>query len=187
MLVATPLRNIAAQFGIPHFSSLQRHKPHVSTKLEKAAQRRDLNAADKLLSDVEWLWQESQQYVKDAHGAIKMQQVTQPVMEPILDDDGLPTGEMRDTGKTQTVYREFRDIGAMGPALAQAHANRRLFGDATGTIGQPAINIKAEYLSVVMPRSEDMSPAALPPGDVVDVQAIEPSSSAPILDTTTDE
>ncbi len=142
------VRKIAEDFGL-HPAALTRHKTrHLGKRLFKAVERRDQNATDRLLNDVEHLWVESQAYLQDAKQARKAIQLT--TTDP--------------QGKPITTYEQVRDVGAMAPALAQALANRRLFGDATGVLQQlpaSAAGSSTTNVLVVMPRPTLPEPARL--------------------------
>lgn len=163
-------RRIASQFGVCEASVRRHFANHTSTRLVKAAERRDIKAADRLLGDLEFLWRESTQYVADAKKAVKWQKVTKET--PLLDKDGRPILDSAGDPilAPSDVYQEFRDVNAMAPALNQAHKNRELFAAATG-VGVSASHGSVN-LVVVMPK------AGLPSssGQVLDI----PSGPIPI-------
>src|SRR5882672_3731663 len=80
ILVSIPLRNIAKQFDVG-YSAVYRHKPHVSAKVARAVERKELKSGDRLLSDIDELWQESTQYVRDAKQAVRYQKTGRDTWE----------------------------------------------------------------------------------------------------------
>lgn len=134
-------RGIAVQFGLAA-TSVQRHANlHLASKVKAAIARKEAKEGDIFMERHEHLYRESLQYIEDAKQAVKMQKVT---------------AEIEENGQTKLVdrYQEFRDVGAMAPALGAATALQRLLGDATQRFGQPApgsgVNV---HLSVILPRA----------------------------------
>ncbi len=116
------------------------HRGHVGQKLALAHERKERDATDQLLADVEKLWQESCDFLDVSKSAVKTQAVTDWVEEPVMiggrvatDEDGQPIMKM----VQKTTYKEYRDLGATATAIRVAQENRRLFGDATGAIHPP--------------------------------------------------
>jgi hypothetical protein len=150
LLLKEPLRSIATRFNIPHFSALYRHKPHVQARIKTAIKKREESAAAQLLADTEFLWFESQQYIEDARNAVKTQAITE--------------GHGKDA---KTVYKEYRDVGAMSAALRVGHENRRLFGDATGAMRPQSQESAGPVLYIIMPglprsnRADGVTPTVL--------------------------
>lgn len=154
-------RVIARQFNL-HQAAIDRHKRngHLGKQLAKAIEKKEQKEADIFLDRHEHLYRESLQYIEDAKLAVKMQKVTAEVEE---------NGKMT----LQDRYQEFRDVGAMAPALGAATALQRLLGDATQRFSQPSAGTGVNvHLSVILPRAIepgqqpaiDITPA-LPPAE----------------------
>jgi hypothetical protein len=124
---------------------------------------------------------ESRQYVVDAHSAIKMQKVT--VKQPLLvdgqvatvvqlDDDGKPVYDSAGDPVRVPVmvngeeYKEFRDIGAMAPALNAAKSITEMLGTADGELSQGPQITGGVHLSVIMPRMVEAAGSVGSPGSV---------------------
>ena len=140
---------------------LNNHRKHITRKMAVAQERRDQQAAERLLDDTESLWQECRSFLEVSKEAVTTKAITE--------------GE----GKhARTVYKEYRDLGATATAIRVAHENRRLYGDATGAIRpaaqQPANGI---VLTVVIPGSghDRLSRPVLTTGQIVDVEPEESS------------
>ncbi len=133
-----PLRIFAEKYRLS-MSSLNRHKTGCLPRvLERAAQRAAAKEDDQFMNAIQLLMRESQQYVADAHGAVKVQCV----------------------GKNE--YKEYRDIGAMAAAINSAKGVTELLGNATGRLANVAAGVTVNnYLAVAMPRPEDTAPPAI--------------------------
>lgn len=142
------IRDIADKYRLSK-SAVSRHKldclPRV---IQRAAQRQVAKTDDQFIEAIQMLMQESAQYVTDAHGAVKVQQV----------------------GKGE--YKEYRDVGAMAGAINAARSVTELLGHATGRLNQagPAAGGNV-YLSVILPRALEQQPSA-PELPAIDVQAL---------------
>lgn len=186
-------RGVAKQFGLNHVAIYRHAKTHLPKMVKAAVARRAEKEGDQFLDSIQFLMDESAQYVKDAHGAVKMQRVTvkqplvkegNPILVPALDQDGAPL--FTDAGDAVMVpvmvngeeYREFRDVGAMAPAINAAKGVTELLGNATGRLNQAPQSTGNVYLSVIMPRAIEPGANQAPNqanqiGDVVDIKAIE--------------
>lgn len=144
-------RTVANRFGLTD-SAVQRHRAnHLTQRMVKAVERRKDKADDVFMERHEHLFKEALQYVEDAKSAIKMQKVT------VLIPD-------KETGKEHRAeeYREFRDVGAMAPALGAATALQRVLGDATGRFASAnAVKAGDVHLHVVLPRAIDTAPSSI--------------------------
>lgn len=142
VLHAMPVRGVGTKYGLQP-NAVAKHRPHITRNLALAVERREMSAADRLLEDTEMLWRESQQALEDSKECVKTMAIT----------------EGRGKG-AKTIYKEYKDVGAVLAAIKVAHENRRLFGDATGAIkptgsgGQVGI-----YLSIAMPRMDNTPPS----------------------------
>lgn len=186
-------RRTATQFGLTE-AAIRRHKEnHLPARIARAAERKEAKEDDQFLDSIKFLMDESAQYVKDAHGAVKMQRVTvkqpllvdnNPVTIQALDDDGKPLFDAAGDAVRVPVmvngeeYREFRDVGAMAPAINAAKGVTELLGNATGRLNQAPQSTGNVYLSVIMPRAIEPGANQAPNqanqiGDVVDIKAIE--------------
>lgn len=188
-------RSIAKQFNL-NDSAVQRHKTnHLSRHITKAAAKLKDKAASQFSESLQFLMAESRQYVQDAHGAIKMQKVTvkqpliingNPAEIAVLDADGRPMFDSAgDPIKVPVMvngeeYREFRDVGAMAPAINAAKAVTELLGNATGELSKdatpetarPFVIIMAQSVQIAEPGSNQSEPGQIEDGNTIDVKAI---------------
>lgn len=142
--------------------TINNHRGHITQKLALAHDRRERDAAEQLLDDVNKLWAESCDFLDTSKKAVKTQAVTEWVEEdimlngaPRLDDDGQVMTRM----VQKTVYKEYRDLGATATAIRVAQENRRLFGDVTGAIHAPqdktGVGIVLHVIIPGMPKRAD--------------------------------
>ncbi len=142
------MRDIAGLYGFTK-STINRHcQEHLPRIIERAAARKVAVKDDQFMDAIELLMRESQQYVADAHGAVKVQCV----------------------GKNE--YKEYRDVGAMAAAINSAKGVTELLGNATGRLANAAAGVTVNnYLAVAMPRPEDTAPPAIEAtSEVVDLE-----------------
>ncbi len=132
------IRDVEGRYKLPR-SSVGRHaKDHLPAVVERAAARQRAIKDDQFMDAIQLLMRESQQYVADAHGAVKVQCV----------------------GKNE--YKEYRDVGAMAAAINSAKGVTELLGNATGRLANVAAGVTVNnYLAVAMPRPEDTAPPAI--------------------------
>jgi hypothetical protein len=179
---AMTVTDVAKKYGV-HRMAVSRHRPHITLQLAMAHERREQSSSDRLLDDVEMLWNESKQALEDSKSAVKTMAVTEEV-EYIRKDGSIGR-------KMVTRNKEYRDIGALFSAIKVAHENRRLFGDSSGAIRPNSVGGQVGiYLSIGMPRLDD-GPSAIeaPIVDVlntVDSQVIE-NNELELIDQTVEE
>lgn len=142
VLKAMSSRKVAEKYSINH-SSVNKHRPHITRNLALAVERRELSASDRLLEDTEMLWRETQAALEESKSAVKTMAYTEGFGK-----------------RARTVYKEYKDVGAVLSAIKVAHENRRLFGDATGSIRPPGQGGQVGvYLSIAMPRMDNTPPS----------------------------
>ena len=178
-------RRTAKQFGLTEAAVRRHRENHLAAKIKRIAEKEQAKGDSQFRESLQFLMAESRQYVLDAHGAVKMQKVT--VKQPLIvngmpaevtavDDDGNPIYDSAgDPVKTPVMvnaeeYREFRDIGAMAPAINAAKGVTELLGASTGELNanSPGAGVNV-HLSVIMPRTAEL-PTAI---DVTPQQVIE--------------
>ncbi len=148
--------------------TINNHRKHVTQKLALAQERKEHDAAEVLLADVEKLWEEATEFLEVSKSAVK----TQAITEMVEVEETVHSGGGKKTIKRlvpKTSYREYRDLGATATAIRVAQENRRLFGDVTGTI-RPVQDktVAGPVLYVVLPGMPKLS---LGEGKVIDVKS----------------
>ena len=153
------ITDVAKKYNVSRMA-VHRHRPHITLQLAAAQARREDSASDRLLDDVEMLWNETKQAMEDSKSAVKTMAVTEEIEYTKKDGS---TGR-----KMVTHNKEYRDIGALLSAIKVAHENRRLFGDSSGAIKPHGVGGQVGiYLSIGMPRLDDAPSAIEAPFDSV--------------------
>jgi hypothetical protein len=144
VLHAATAASISKKYKVS-MSTVTRHRAHITQRLALAQERREHNAADRLLADTEMLWRESLVALEKSKKAVKTHAITEG------------------SGKNaRTVFKEYQDIGAVMSAIKVCHENRRLYGDATDVFGQKGVGGKVGvFLTIGLPRNE--TPSSEPP------------------------
>ena len=160
---------IAADFNLTRRAVEWHRNNHLKTALIHAHNRQRQRNEDKFADRHEKLNEEAFRYVEDAKKAVKMQRVTiqtplikngEPVLVPYL-KDGVP--QLTADGQqvmvpvmvAKEVYQEYRDVGAMAPALGVATSINRILGEATGKFVQDPSKSENKPFVIILSRGSD--------------------------------
>ena len=171
---------IARDYAVSE-DSVDRHaKNHIPAILSRAVERKQQKLADSMTAVVERATATqtavADEFLEDIQYSKRFAKLgVERCMSGTVDPG---SGEV-----AKTPIEEFRLAPGFLASLDRANS---LLGQATGRLSQASAGSSSVNLVVVMPRAIDAAPHSLPPGDVVDVQAIsepptEPSEPLPLV------
>lgn len=172
-------RQLAARHNLNERAMDRHKKTHLPARILRAVERRQKAEAerpakiqakkeDSFLDRMNFLMDESKQYVLDAHGAVKMQKVTVKEEQP---DGSIVKSEE---------YREFRDIGAMAPALTAAKSITELYGQATGELNKTQDLDRKPFVVIIA--NQQVSHRSVAESIQASHATYDPSQQSPLLE-----